>query len=71
MRDGLLPLVVTRLSAGSCTSVGGYGEARRPDPQFEISDERNLDEVCAAARTQGLNPVLADWVPLREETAHA
>lgn len=71
MRDGLLPLMVTKISAGSCTSVGGYGSKQRTDPQFEICDERNLDEMCTAARGQGLNPLLADWVPLRGGLADA
>lgn len=71
MRDGLLPLVVTKVSAGSCTSVGGYGEGQRTDPQFDIADERSLGEMCAAARGKGLNPVLLDWVPLRGGLAHA
>lgn len=71
MRDGLLPLVVTKVSAGSRTSVGGYGSTHRTDPQFEIADERSLDEVCAAARRRGLNPVLTDWVPLRGGRADA
>ncbi len=71
MRDGLIPLVVTKLSAGSCTSVGGYGEPRSSDPQFEISDDRDLATMCAVVREKGLNPVLMDWVPLRGGSAHA
>lgn len=65
MRDGLIPLVVTKLSAGSCTAVGGYGEGGGTEGQFEISDDRDLATMCAVLKGKGLDPVLTDWVPLR------
>jgi 2-iminoacetate synthase len=71
MRDGLIPLVVTKISAGSCTSVGGYGEHSRTEGQFEISDDRDLKTMCALLARKGLDPVLTDWVPLRGGPVHA
>lgn len=61
-RDNLIRLGVTRFSAGSCTGVGGYG--RRQDtgtPQFEITDERGVEEVVMAIRDAGYQPVFKDW----------
>ena len=32
------------------------------DDQFEIADSRNVDEVFAAIKEQGLQPVMNDYV---------
>lgn len=61
-RDRLLPLGVTRYSAGSSTGVGGYAELPpRQTPQFEITDERSVEEVAAAIVAHGYQPVYKDW----------
>ncbi len=61
-RDKLIRLGVTRFSAGSCTGVGGYGEGQETGtPQFEITDERSVDEVVQAIRDAGYQPVYKDW----------
>lgn len=62
-RDNLIRLGPTRFSAGSCTGVGGYGEAKDDagSPQFEITDERSVAEVVAAIRAAGYQPVYKDW----------
>src|SRR5579871_399359 len=39
-RDGLVPLGVTQMSAGSHTEPGGYAESSDAEPQFEIADNR-------------------------------
>lgn len=47
-REKLLPLGVSQISGGSRTSVGGYYEPEPEDEnsaQFEVSDNRTLDEV--------------------------
>ena len=46
-RKKLLQLGVTQISGGSRTSVGGYSEKERPHDteQFDVSDQRTLDEV--------------------------
>ncbi|MBM9535815.1 2-iminoacetate synthase ThiH [Desulfobulbus alkaliphilus] len=61
-RDRILPLGATRYSAGSSVGVGGYAESR-PDlaHQFEITDERNVEEVARAIMTHGYQPVYKDW----------
>ena len=47
VRERVLPLGVSQISGGSRTSVGGYGEEQRPTDteQFDVSDQRTLDEV--------------------------
>ena len=48
VRERVLPLGISQISGGSCTSVGGYD---LPEPeeensaQFDVSDKRSLDEV--------------------------
>ncbi len=47
VRSKLLHLGVSQVSGGSRTSVGGYTEEERPHDteQFDVSDQRTLDEV--------------------------
>lgn len=65
LRENLLPLGVTRISAGSSTCVGGHiagpGDELNP-PQFEISDTRNVEEIKAMLLEKGYQPVLKDWM---------
>ena len=61
-RDRLLPLGVTRYSAGSRTGVGGYAAAEEESTaQFEITDSRGVEEVAAAIYEHGYQPVYKDW----------
>lgn len=60
MRNGLIPLGVTKISAGVSTAVGELsGEGS--DEQFEISDERSVDEMIQWLEEHGFQPVLHDW----------
>lgn len=61
LRDALVPLGVTTMSAGSHTEPGGYAEATDAEPQFAISDERSPAQVAAALRAAGYDPVWKDW----------
>ncbi len=47
VREEIIRLGVSQISGGSRTSVGGYCEADRPHDteQFDVSDQRTLDEV--------------------------
>ena len=47
VREKVLELGVSQISGASRTSVGGYTEAERPvdTEQFDVSDQRTLDEV--------------------------
>lgn len=62
MRDHLIGLGATRFSAGVCTSVGGYNQDEADStPQFEITDERSVEEVAATISAKGYQPVYKDW----------
>ncbi|KNY29979.1 thiazole biosynthesis protein ThiH [Pseudobacteroides cellulosolvens ATCC 35603 = DSM 2933] len=59
-RDNLVGLGVTRMSAGSVTEVGGYNE-KHGDGQFEISDDRSVEEIRQMLYSKGFQPVFKDW----------
>lgn len=62
MRNHLLPLGVTRVSAGVSTAVGGRATPDLHNPgQFEISDTRSLEQMMADLVNAGYQPVLKDW----------
>ena len=62
LRDALLRLGVTQMSAGSHTEPGGYAETSDAEPQFEVSDTRSPDEVAATLRAAGYDPVWMDTI---------
>lgn len=65
MRNHLVPLGVTRVSAGVSTAVGGRATENLRNPgQFEISDTRSLAEMTADLAALGYQPVLKDWEPI-------
>jgi 2-iminoacetate synthase len=61
LRDAMLPLGVTLVSAGSHTEPGGYAAESDAEPQFSVSDTRSPDEVATAIRAAGYDPVWKDW----------
>ncbi|MCU0917353.1 MAG: 2-iminoacetate synthase ThiH [Planctomycetes bacterium] len=61
LRDRLVGLGITKMSAGSRTSPGGYSQDHKDAGQFEVSDERSPSEVAAMLQRQGLEPVWKDW----------
>lgn len=61
LRDNLIPLGVTRVSAGVSTAVGGRELEKSNDGQFEISDHRSVDEMIAALSAHGYQAVCKDW----------
>ena len=58
VRSKLLRLGVSQVSGGSRTSVGGYAEKERPHDteQFDVSDQRTLDEVVCWLMENGHIP---------------
>jgi 2-iminoacetate synthase len=61
LRDAMLRLGVTTMSAGSHTEPGGYASPSDAEPQFAIGDARSPDEVAAMLRAAGYDPVWKDW----------
>ena len=64
LRDRLLDLGVTKLSAGVCTAVGGYAESGAAEDavQFVIDDQRSVAQMVADLEALGYQPVFADWL---------
>ena len=62
LRDRLIPLGVTMMSAGSSTRPGGYAHREAETlEQFEIEDRRTPAEVAEAIRRAGYDPVWKDF----------
>ncbi len=58
VRERALHLGISQISGASRTSVGGYGEEERPTDteQFDVSDQRTLDEVIKWLMDMGFLP---------------
>lgn len=58
VREKVIRLGVSQISGGSRTSVGGYAEEERPHDteQFDVSDQRSLDEVVCWLMEMGYIP---------------
>lgn len=68
-RDGIAKIAATKVSAGVSTGIGdheskytGKQEDDMGDEQFEISDARSFDEMYSDMESEGLQPVLNDYV---------
>mgnify|MGYP005841551893 FL=1 len=61
LRDGFIGLGVTRMSAGSVTTPGGYRLTTQAGEQFAVHDTRSPAEIAAVIMARGLDPVWKDW----------
>jgi 2-iminoacetate synthase len=61
LRDRLIKLGITKMSAGSKTNPGGYSGHTGSVEQFEIDDTRSPAQVASVLKSQGLEPVWKDW----------
>ena len=66
VRDNLVNIAVTKISAGSKTGVGSHSDeiadGDKGDEQFIISDDRDVEEVYRALQNLGLQPVMSDYI---------
>ncbi len=62
-RDNMIGLGVTRFSAGSRTSPGGYSRPTdvHDGEQFDVCDQRPAAEVAAAIADRGFEAVWKDF----------
>lgn len=60
-RNHVIPLGVTTMSAGSKTNPGGYVVEPESLEQFEISDDRSVEEIAALIKQNGYEAVWKDW----------
>jgi len=73
-RDGIAGIGISKMSVASKTTVGGYSPATEHSAaQFEVNDDRGVDEFCAMLRSKGLEPVFKNWDGVYREplAAHA
>jgi 2-iminoacetate synthase len=61
LRDKLIKLGITKISAGSKTNPGGYSGHSDAIEQFQVDDNRSPVEVAAVISNQGFEPVWKDW----------
>lgn len=61
LRNHLLRLGVTRISAASVTAVGGHARPENGTEQFKPADGRTVEEIKAAITACGYQPVYKDW----------
>ena len=61
LRDQLINIGVTKLSAGSKTNPGGYSGQEEAVEQFEVDDDRQPAQVAQMIKHAGFEPVWKDW----------
>ena len=57
LRDAVIPLGITSVSAASSTQPGGYASPQRELEQFAIHDDRAVHQVADAIRARGLEVI--------------
>ncbi len=60
-RNHAIPLGITSMSAGSKTNPGGYAVEPQSLEQFEISDDRPVEEIVTLIQKSGYEAVWKDW----------
>ncbi|MBN2645531.1 MAG: 2-iminoacetate synthase ThiH [Desulfuromonadaceae bacterium] len=61
LRDALMPLGITHMSAGSCTAPGGHAAKGEHTEQFAIDDDRTPEAMSRIIRANGFEAVWKDW----------
>jgi len=61
LRDNIIPLGVTSMSAGSKTNPGGYAVEPESLEQFEICDDRSVETISNLIKSKGYEAVWKDW----------
>lgn len=64
VRDHMIQIAATKISAGVCVGIGEHleDEGAKGDEQFEISDQRSVEEVYNAIIENGLQPVMSEYI---------
>lgn len=62
VRDNLLQIAATKISAGVSTGIGTHSKQEREgDEQFEIDDNRSVDEVFNSIKKSRLTAGVYGW----------
>ncbi len=62
IRDNIIGLGVTRMSAESKTTVGGHYKRYSENVQFEVSDLRSVDKIIEILKSKGYRAEFTNWV---------
>lgn len=62
LRNNLIPLGITKMSAGSSTEIGGYSKINKTEGQFTINDHSNVKQIKNMIYKKGYQPILKDWI---------
>ncbi len=64
VRDNIVNIAATKISAGVSTGIGSHVEEveEKGDEQFEISDNRSVDDVYNDLLKLNLQPVMSDYI---------
>ncbi len=64
VRDNIVNIAATKISAGVSTGIGSHVEEveEKGDEQFEISDNRSVDDVYNDLLKLDLQPVMSDYI---------
>ena len=71
MRDEVINLGISQISAGSKTSPGGYSDSEKWDGQFATSDKRNLEELVGMLIGKNYIPSFCAACYRRERTGES
>ncbi len=61
-RDEVVKLGATKMSAGVSVGIGEHKGDKKGDGQFEISDDRGVDEILAMLKNSNLQAVMSDSI---------
>lgn len=65
IRDNLVPICISKMSAGVTTEVGGHSlKEDSGDEQFTISDPRSVDEIKDMLLSKGYQPIVKNWLQI-------
>ncbi|MDR1401138.1 MAG: 2-iminoacetate synthase ThiH [Endomicrobium sp.] len=64
LRNNLIPLGITKMSAASSTEVGGYTKRGQSEGQFKVKDASTVDKVKEMIYKKGYQPIMKDWITL-------
>ncbi len=61
-RNHVIQIAATKVSAGVSTGIGEHSGTADGDSQFDIADNRTVDEMVAAIRAAGMQPSFVDQI---------
>lgn len=67
-RDNIIKISATKISAGVNVGIGSHCEEatkNKGDEQFEIDDNRSVDEIFNMIKKENLQPVMNDYIDVR------